>query len=342
MAATVTGLLFLFASAGCGEKGNAEKDAVPAEKVPVELASVLPRDLHLTLTCSGSLEGFEQATLYGKIPEVVTAIKVKEGQRVTKGQLLIELEKAGPHSNYLQSQAIYLNAEKNYQKLENLYQQKAVSEQARDQAKTNYEVALANFNGARDLVEIKSPIGGQVTEIDLVEGQQVPVGQVIAVVAKTAPLRLKFAVSYAEVKLLKPGQSVRVTSELQPGKWVSGSIAEVSGSADPVTRTFQVEALLANPEGLFKPGMFAQGEAAVGTLKGALAIPKEAVVLREGRPYVFAVNSDVAKLVAVETGAEAGGLVEIRSGLKAGDQVVTAGQSNLFDGLPVRRAETAE
>lgn len=331
-------LMLLIPLIGCTKKNKANNDQILSEKIPVQIGTVIRRDLNLLLECSGSLVGLEQANLYGKIPETVTKVLVKEGERVSKGQVLIHLDKEGPQSNYLQAQAVYLNAEKDYQRMENLYQQKAVSEMARDQAKTNYEVALANFRAARNLVQIASPIDGEVTEIDLVEGQQVPVGQVIAVVAQTGTLRLKFNVNTNEVKRLQPGQTIQIASPPttgQPQRSITGHITNVSGSANPETRMFEVEAIFDNSTGLFKPGMFVQGAVKVGELKNVLTVPQVAVFVREGKTFVFTVNSASAQLVQVETGAQSDGFVQILSGLKEGEQIVTVGQNNLFDGSPV-------
>ncbi len=318
----------------CGSDEVAQQEERP---VSVRATVVRVSDEQVTRSFTGSLEGEKQADIYTKIAEVVERVEVREGQRVSEGQMLILLDKSGPSSMYRNNESLFRNAEKNFHKMEYLYKEGAVSEAQFDAAKTEYEVSRASFESAARLVEIQSPISGIVTSLDVSAGDYLSLGQKLATIASVGRLRVKLGVNSRDVARISEGGAVTV-STTEIAHPAEGHIVSVSRSADPKTRAFQVEVLLDNAESLYRPGMFVRVSAIVEELHDVVVIPRDAVVDLDGRETVFVVSDGIAHKRAVTLGVELGGRVVISDGLSAGDTLVTLGQSYLDDGLKVKVA----
>ena len=250
----------------------------------------------------------------------------------------MRLDKTGPSSNYIQSKSVYQNAEKNFKKMEFLFSEGAISETQFDGARTEYEVARANFEAARQLVELSTPIAGTVTSIDVSPGDYVSPGQQVATVAEITRLRMKLGVSASDIGYFDIGDTVRVIVESVSGVNAYGKVVTVARSADPTTRTFQVEIELNNASHSFTPGMFARADVIIEKFDNIIAVPRPAVISRNNQDYVFTISGDRVKARQVTRGAEFNGSVQIKSGLNVGDTVVTVGQDYLDDGYRIKLA----
>ncbi len=298
-------------------------------------------DEEIVKTYTGTLEGEKQAVIYAKIAEAVEAVHVREGQRIKTDQVLISLDKSGPSSRYQEALSLYRNAEKNYKKMEFLFGEGAVSESQFDAAKTQYEVTKAGFEAAAQLVEIHSPIDGIVTSLKISKGDFLGPGQELATVATVDRLRVKFGVNAADIGSMTPGTLVTVSSA-DATRTAEGTVLSVARSADPVTRTFQVEVVFDNSEGMFRPGVFIRINIPLEQLTGVVVVPRQAVIARRGGEVVFVVSNGIAQERAVTTGADLGGRIVVTSGLDVGDTLVTLGQDYLQDGVEVNITDIVE
>jgi len=324
------GFLSITLIAGCGSD---EKKNTFIQKVSVEVDRVDYGDITVTKIYSGTLEGAEQSKIYASIPERVIEIPISEGQYVKKGKLIIKLDKNGPASQYNQAFAVYQNAKDNYEKMQKLYDQKAISELSYKGAKTSYEVAKANFNAAKATVELSSPIDGIVTDIAVNLGQQVPLGEPIATIANTEKMRLTLFVGLKEVNKLTVGKSAEVF--INSNEPISATIVESSHSADPETRLFRIELEMNNPDDLLKPGMYARAGIVVSDLRNVLTISNRAIFSEEGITKTYLVKNDTAYVRTIEIGAADGERSEVISGIEVDQQVVIVGKSGLRDATPV-------
>ncbi len=324
-------LLFLLPAslAGCGGSEPATEENFA---VPVIVAVADSTDLTWSRTYNGSVEGIRQASPAAKLSEAVTSLLVSEGERVKAGQAIIEFDKYGPTSRFRQAEASYEEAKRNFDKYQRLFAGGAVSEAQRDFYETQFKIARANYESARDQVRVKTPIDGTVTDIYVKVGQQVRLGQMLATIAATDTMRLTFDVPYFDTRPIARRTPVLVRSELDSSITMEGWVQEISESADPVTRTVSVEVLIANPDGLLEPGMYVTGEVILETHKGALVIPADALIDRGGVRGVFVAADSTAHFTAVSEGLVVGDLIEITAGLSRGDRVVSFGQQSLQDG----------
>ncbi len=332
MAVAVTAVM---ASCNGGQQqAEAERPAVP-----VRVQVIVPFNENLTKTYTGVLEGQNQAVMYAKVAEAVDSVLVREGDRVSAGQVLVKLDREGPTSNLRQAESVYRNAEKNYNKMKVLFEQGAIAETQFDAAETDYEVARASYESARQLVEIQSPIKGTVTSVNVRRGDFLQQGQVVATVAATDRLRVRFDVKTSDMNLVQLGDTVRVVSETV-NEALPGVVTAVAQSADPVSRAFEVEAIVANTgsgnDTAFRPGMFVRVLLIMQRLENVVGVPQDAVIALANGSAVYVVDDGVAFRRMVSLGAEAGGRVVVEEGLQPGDTVVTLGQSYLDDSTAVR------
>ena len=315
--------------AGCGGKQEVES----VQRVAVEVEQAKSSDLTAVKTFSGTLEGAEQSKIYASIPERVVGLPVAEGTYVKAGQPIILLDKSGAASQYNQALAVYQNAQDNYEKMQRLYDQSAISEVAYKSAKTAYEVADANFKAARATVELSAPINGIVTDIAVNLGEQVPLGVPVATVANTNKMRLTLFVALEDIGKMTIGKSAQVFVDSDTP--IAAKIVESSRSADPQTRLFRVELEMSNTGRILKPGMYARGKVEIANLKNVLAIPNRAIFSEEGIDKVYVVKNDSAFARSVVLGITDGSRSEVISGLETGEEVVVVGKSGLRDGIPV-------
>ena len=322
----------------CGEKAkeNTTDKTSYTDTISVESYSVATRELAISKTFSGTLEGEEQANIIAKIAERIMNIKTRVGDYVKTGDVLIELDKSGAQSQFYQAQAVFLNAQKDFERMKNLFNEGAVSRQALDQTQTGYEVAKANFEAARSTVEITSPISGVVTAINVNIGDLANPQMPLATVANISRMKAKFNVGESDVPNFYVGQAVQIFSEMNPDVIQAGKITQLSNSANVQSRTFEMQAIFSNTKDRwFKPGMFCRVNVNLKTKKDALVIPLAAVVKVNNSDGVYLINDNKSYYKSIITGITDGNLVEVTSGIKAGDKIVTLGMNNLKDGTVV-------
>lgn len=323
--------------AGCS--GNKNSDSANAtQMIAVKGVLVVPTSKQLIRTFTGSIEGEKQAVLRAKIAEAVEKVNFRVGDFVKTNDVLISLDRTGPTSNYTQAYSVYQNAEKNFSKIKYLFVEGAVSESQFDAAQTEFEVARANYEAALQMVELRSPIDGRVTSIDVYAGQYVSPGQQLATVASTGQVRMKLGVSGNDIAYFKEGQKVTISAEADSVISGEGTVLTVARSADPDTRTFQVDVAVNNQDRRFKPGMFARANIIIGDFANAIVAPRQAILTREGRNYAFVASDGAARMREVTLGVDFNGVTQVISGLQSGDTLIVVGQNYLQDGSRINLA----
>lgn len=332
-------LLVMGLTTACGnkeaEKNEIDKAAV-TDTIPVQVVKVAKQDLSVSKTFSGSLEGEEQANIVAKLPERIVAIKVKVGDYVTAGQTLVELDKTGASSQYFQAQAGYLNAEKDLQRMKALFKEGAISQQMLDGVQTQFDIAKANFEAAKNSVELTTPIAGVVTAVNANVGDLAQVGMPLIVVANISRMKVIFTAGESDIASFAVGQPAEIYSELRPSLVQKGRITQISKSADVQSRSFEIKALFSNTaDRWFKPGMFCRTRVELKSQKGSLVIPNMAIINEATRKGVYVIQNGKAYFRVIEPGLTNGTVTEVLIGLKEGEEVVTVGMNSLKEGITV-------
>jgi membrane fusion protein, multidrug efflux system len=321
----------------CGKKSNGEL-ATPLPTVPVKTALAEVGAIEVEREFGGGLEGIKQADLFIRLSEAVVSLPFRIGAQVHAGDVVILLDRGGASSQYFQAKSTYENAEKTYNKMKYLFEEKAISETQFDEAKSVYEVTRANFQAAKELVEITSPINGTLVELDVVVGDIPQMGKIAARIARTDTLRMTFGVPSTLAGMFTVGMAGELRVSLDDSVY-SCRVSRVASAAEPQTRTFTIEIAVPNPDRRLQPGAFAKAKFVVERVEGALKVPQAALLSQEGVHRLFVVKSDTAYAHTVDLGLRNEHYVQILSGVSAGDEVVYLGQGFLSNGYPITRSE---
>ncbi|MFH2054672.1 MAG: efflux RND transporter periplasmic adaptor subunit [bacterium] len=332
-------LIALLMLTGCG--GTTEEGKTVLPTVPVQTAIAEIGDIQQTREFTGGLEGIEQADVYIRLSEAITALPFAEGAKVKAGQVIVQLDKGGASSGYYQAEAAFANVRKTYEKMKKLYDEGAVSESQFDDAEAAYEVAKANYDSAKELVEISAPISGVLADLNVQVGQVPAIGTLAARVARSDSLRVTFGVPASLLSRFRKGMTGEVSVASVTEKF-TGKVTDIASAADPATRTFAVELTLPNPEGKLQPGTFAKVKFVIDSKSGVIAVDRNALLSTEGIYSLFVVRNDTAYSRSVTIGIVNDIHTEIASGLEAGEEVVTLGQNFLADGYPIVRAKEGQ
>jgi RND family efflux transporter MFP subunit len=157
-------------------------------------------------------------------------------------------------------------------------------------------------------------------------------------VMRTNPLRLQLTVPQQFSVEVRVGRAVALEVDTAPGKTYTGQVRYVSPALQADSRTLIVEAVVANADGTLRPGSFATAQIEQATSAPAILVPASAVRTVSGTSRVFVVAGGRAEERLITTGQTVGDLVEITTGLKAGEQVATTNLTQLVDGVEVSRA----
>jgi membrane fusion protein (multidrug efflux system) len=331
----IVAVLAALAAGGCGGRQAATP---PAQAVPVDVTEVGYSDVRPVLSYSGTVSASRKALLAAQIQGRIERFHVDVGDRVKEGDLLVELG----GEQLAQARAQYEAAEKEWSRVSALLDKRAVTQQAYDQTKAAYESAKASFQLVQGSAEIRAPFDGVVTERLLDAGEVFVLmpgaagAPAILELARIDSVKVELELSERDFMRAEKGLSATVAVEAHPGETFHGEVSRVDPAVDPASRTATVEIVVANRSEKLRPGMFADVALELSKRR-ALLVTRNALVRQEGTGsfYVYVVEDGKARRRNLELGSSFGENVEVVSGLKAGDRVVTAGRYRLNDGSPV-------
>ena len=307
------------------------------------------RDLVDSVQAVGSLRSQNSVVLRPEVAGRVVALGFRDGQRVRKGALLVQLDDQLPRAQVAQAQAEVSIARANDQRNRELVAQGFVSQRTRDESAANLQVAqaklaLAEATAAR--LRIVAPFDGVAGIGKVSVGEYVKDGAEIVNLEDLDHLFVDFSLPERYQSQVRVGQPVQLVLDALPGVAARAQVRALDPQIDADGRSLAVRASLDNPGLQLRPGMFARVTLQLAERKGALVVPEEAVVPQGTGAHVFRVvagadGQPAAERAPVQLGLRAEGLVEVVQGLAPGETVVTAGQQRLQKGLtPVQVAQT--
>lgn len=355
-------LILVFSVSGCGKKEVVQEDRL----VPVEITKARVVDLEHNMSTSGEVMAGSDVAVLSKVSGRVSAIRVKVGDSVARGQVLFELEatearnalmqaEAGlalSEANLLKAQRALEDASLNYQRNKELFDAQAISQLQYEQAESgfiNAEVGLksaeaqvkqsaASLNNARENynnASVTSPVAGKVASVTIYVGSMVNPQVAAVTVVNLDTIKVRVNVSENIVASIKPGDAVPVTIN-SLSKNVTGSVLTVAPKADSASKAFPIEVLIDNRDGEIRPGMVAKLNLATGVSKAVVAVPTDALLERDGQYTAYVIEDDKAKEVHLKIGVTSGGLTEVKEGIKEGDTVILKGNRLVGDGQKVK------
>jgi HlyD family secretion protein len=229
------------------------------------------------VVASGELVSPVRSELAVRMPGRVGRVFVDEGDKVQKGQALLELETQylvldlkRAEADVARARAAAADAERDFKRKQELLAKESVAKAAYDRSETAFQAAQAATQSAeasRDLARqhladavLRSPLTGVIAERRTDVGERLGDASVAFVVAQTSPIKLRFRLPERYLANLHNGQAVRATVDPYPGETFQGKVTQVGGVIDPATRTVAVETELPNRDGRLSPGLFARVE----------------------------------------------------------------------------------
>ena len=313
------------------------KDKKEDISVPVEVAKVARRPIAASYSGTASLDAPNEAQVVSKTSGIVLTLLTEEGQRVRKGQLLARLDNEHQRLQVAQATASVRKLESNYARSQKMVAARLVSAEANDQIRYDLENARATLNIAQlelSYTNITAPISGVVAQRMVKQGNLVALNAPLFRIVDDSRLEAVLNVPERELATMKAGLPVSLLVDAVSGKQFAGSIDRISPVVDAGSGTFRVVCAFSGDGGL-KPGMFGRIGIVYDSRTDALTIPRVALLEDEGEPAVYAVRAGKAVRVSLKLGYIDGELAEVRSGLKEGDAVVTAGKVAIRDGAKV-------
>jgi RND family efflux transporter MFP subunit len=358
------------AVAACAVTWIACAGAPPEEEPirPVRVQQVFSTGGSRVRTFSGAARAGVESRLSFRVPGAVRRIPVKVGDTVRSGTVLAELDPKDyelqvedAQASLAQAEARERNAEANLERVRGLYENNNASQNEYDAARAEYEYSAAQVASTEKKLELArsqlgyarlvSPVDGAISAVEVEVNENVSVGQTAVVLTSGNRPEVQVAVPEVFIAQIREGQSVDVTFDALPGESFPAVVSEVGVAATGLATTFPVTVRLRNPSSKILPGMAA--EVAVrfetGDGRGRMVVPPFAVGEdRRGR-FAFVAEPGEQGLATVRrkevrVGDLTGDGLEILEGLAEGELLITAGISQIEDGMQVRlpRVETGD
>ncbi len=312
----------------------------------VEVARVETLRLTDDAQAVGSLRSRQGVIVRPEVSGRITQLNFRDGDRVRKGQLLVQLDDQLPLAQVQQANAELSIAQANHKRNQELVAQNFISQRSVDESSANLQVAqaklaLAQATAAR--LRIVAPFDG-ITGIRTVNvGDYLKDGADIVNIEDIAAIFVDFRLPERFQTKVQRGQRAIVDIDALPGRKFTAVVQAIDPLVDANGRSVGIRGCIDNRALQLRPGMFARVTAVFGERENARVIPEEAIVPQGGRQTVIKLvdgpdgDTKIAQRVEVKVGIRRPGRVEITDGLKAGDVVVTAGQQRVQrDGMPVR------
>ena len=334
-----------------GAAGTSNSGTSPAAARPPSVESAKVEVMKLTddTHTVGSLKSRQGVTLRPEVSGRITQLNFKDGDRVKKGQLLVQFDDQLQLAQVKQSQAELSIALANHKRNQDLVAQNFISKRSVDESAANLEVAqaklvLSQATAAR--LKITAPFDG-ITGIRTVNvGDYLKDGGDIVNIEDISAVFVDFRLPERFQAKVKKGQTAQVDMDALPGRKFTAMIQAIDPLVDANGRSVGVRACIDNRQGQLRPGMFARVNAVFGERDKAKVIPEEAIVPLTGKQFVIKLvdaasptdkDSKATQRVEVKVGIRRPGKVEILEGLNEGDEVVVAGQQRIQkDGTVVK------
>jgi membrane fusion protein (multidrug efflux system) len=317
----------------------------PGGPVSVEVGKVEVTTLFDDAQAVGSLRSNQGVMLRPEVSGRVAALGFRDGERVRRGQLLVQLDDTLQQAQLKQAEAQASIARTNLQRNRDLVAQNFVSQSAVDQSAAALEVAEAQVALSKAQLarmRIVAPFDGMAGIRNINLGDYVKDGADLVSIQDLSQVLVDFRLPERFIARVKTGQAVEVSLDALPGRRFTGRIDALDSVVDADGRSLLVRARLENPEGVLKSGLFARTRIVFATRENALVVPEEALVPQGGKQFLYKVidgpNGKVSQRLEARIGLRLPGKAEILDGLAPGDLVVTAGQARLArgDNLPLR------
>ncbi len=342
------------APGGRGGPGGAGGRATPSVTLAAnDVATIATTSIEEATALTGDLHPIETVAVRSRIEGDLTRVLVREGQQVSAGQLLAQFESSEQESGRMSAEADrtaaqseLANATWTLEQNESLFKAGAIAErdfknaqQAVSASRARLAAANARLRASGNLARdtrVLSPANGIIEKRLVEDGEHVARGAALFSLVQNGTLELAAAIPARQAAAVRVGQAVNFVAD---GRQFTGRVARVSPTVDPSTRAVTVYVQVSNPGGALRGGTFATGRVVSRTLGNVLAVPVSALKQSQdkGAPFVYRIDGSTVNIAPVQVGVvdERQGLVQVTSGLNAGDKVIVGNVGILGRGMQV-------
>ncbi|MCC7272178.1 MAG: efflux RND transporter periplasmic adaptor subunit [Alphaproteobacteria bacterium] len=353
----ILGILVVLAAAAGGGWLYWDKVMVPAKNrsaqsappagfaMPVEAAPVIIARADRRIAAVGTLRSNESVTVRPEIAGRIVTIGFEEGQKVRRGQVLIQLDTSVEKAELAQSQAQLALARANAERADELVRRGAGTQRTLDEARATLRTTEAAIQLGQARIEkmtIAAPFEGVAGLRKVSIGAFVQAGADIVNIEQIDTLKVDFRVPEVFLAAVRQGQKISVTVDAFAGEAFEGEVLAIDPLVDAGGRSIVIRARLANPGDKLRPGIFTRVALSLATREDAVFVPEQALVPQGDRHFLYKVvdggegKPKVARMIEVKLGIRRAGKAEVTEGLAKGDVVVTAGLLKIRDGAPVQ------
>jgi len=307
-----------------------------------------------TFNAIGTMAAVRGVTVSADLAGIVEDISFESGEAVREGQVLVVLDTRQEQAQMAAAEAQRVLARLNFNRMQELLDQKVVSKAEYDSATAESRQAEARVGEIRAAIErktIRAPFSGILGIRQVNKGQYLAGGDPVVPLQSLNPIYVNFGVPQQAIGQLQAGRAVRVTAEHLAKTAFAGRITAIDSVVDETTRNIQVQATLPNPAGTLRPGMFVQAEVPLGAEQRVVALPASAISYAPYGDSVFVVTDMKddkghgyrgVRQQFVKLGPARGDQIAVLSGVSAGDEVVTSGVFKLRNGAAVQINNTVK
>jgi RND family efflux transporter MFP subunit len=301
--------------------------------IPIEVEEVKLQNFDIELGFFSKMEGYRQATKGASVGGKIEKVNVVVGQSVKEDQILVEFPMDHPGVQYLQAKTALENAEKMEKRFKNLLEAGETSQANYDNIETQYKVSKQNYEAAYQALFIEAPFDGVVTHVNVNQGDGVQGNDPLVTIAQLDRMRTKVWLSDDEIMKVKKGMKARCE---WGGKEFRGTVKEVSLAIDPMKQAFYAELIFNNPKRELKSGITTDTYITIYSEENSIVLPSKLIKKEGNKRYVYVLEEEKPKKRYIETGRTSGINVEVISGLKEGDTLITEGLSLISEGDKVQ------
>lgn len=322
------------------------KELDPQQKVPlITTFKVKDTIFNHFVELQGNVTTDQNVVITAEYGGVLRKVYAKDGEKVSKGQMLAKIDDGGLSQQYNQLKIQTELAKTTYERQKRLWEQKIGSEIQYLQAKTNYETQLEATNQlGQQLAKttVRAPFSGTIDDVITEEGTVVSPGQspLFRIVSLT-DMYIETDVPETYISTINKGKEVEVQLPVV-GKTINTKVSQAGDFINPANRTFKIQVPLPNKDNLIKPNLTAKLRINDYTNKKAILIPQSIISENaEGEQYVYIISDKQdstakSKRVIISTGKAQGDLIEVISGLNNGDEIIDEGARSVKDGQDVK------
>lgn len=339
-------ILLIFTAAiitgSCHSKKNAETQRTAQDTIPVKVMSLEKADSRQSIYASGQFTTDDETSLGFKNGGVINRIFVKEGDAVTRGQLIATLQLAEINAQAEQATLGMQKAERDYNRASSLYKDSVATLEQMQNAKTALDVARQQVNAVKfnqSYSEIKAPGNGYVLRKFANEGQVVGPGTPVVMVngGRQGNWLLKAGVSDRQWAAIQIGDKATITTDALPGQQISATVSKKSEGVDPTSGTFIIQLQLAQKPTAVASGLFGKATIIPSHTVSAWAIPYDALLDGDqNQGYVFITNDNkTAQKIKVSLGGIENNKVLVTGGLDSVKALIISGNAYLNHNSPI-------